>query len=64
MKKKHGVIVSRKELAELLGVGLTTIDAWCERGCPGRKGGKGCRSEFNTAKVFHWILNTRGGYVL
>lgn len=54
--KGKGMRVNRTELAGLLGVSPTTIDAWVRRGCPilERPAGPGLPSVFNTADVLAW----------
>ena len=50
-----GVIVSRKKLAEFLGVHVTTVDNWVSAGCPYKtKGRKGVEWQFNSSDVVKW----------
>jgi terminase small subunit / prophage DNA-packing protein len=52
-----GLLVNRKELSEILGVSLPTIDNYLSRGCPyvsKADRSKGIPWEFNTRDVINW----------
>jgi len=52
---------NRKEIADIMGVSLPTIDSWIKRGCPFvTRGGKGKEWLFNITSVIKW----REGYVV
>ncbi len=56
-RPREGVIVNRRELADLWGVALTTVDAWIRRGCPvTRRGNRKIPWEFDSAAVADWRL--------
>ncbi|MEA2082814.1 MAG: terminase small subunit [Thermodesulfobacteriota bacterium] len=59
MKKTlSGKAVTRRELAEILDIALTTVDSWRRRGCPCvDRPGKGKPSTYDTAAVFRWCLD-------
>ncbi len=51
------MIVNRTELADILGVSLSTIDARIKKGLPFESKGREGRSyEFDTAKVINWTI--------
>lgn len=53
----EGKICTRAELAEILGVALTTVDSWVRDGMPVRKrGGKGIPSEYDSGEVIRWWI--------
>lgn len=53
-----GKAVTRRELAEIFNVALTTIDSWRRHGCPCvDRPGKGKPSTYDTAEVFQWCLD-------
>lgn len=52
---RKGRIVSRAELADIMGVTPPTVDRWVAQGCPVTKeGGRGRAYEFNTSDVREW----------
>lgn len=54
---RKGKLVSRAELADVMGVTPPTVDRWVVRGCPvENKGGRGRAYQFNTAVVKEWLL--------
>jgi phage terminase Nu1 subunit (DNA packaging protein) len=59
-----GKLVSKGELAEIMGVALPTVDHWIKRGAPFvSEGGKGVAWVLNTADVIEWRLDEiRGEY--
>ena len=59
-----GKLVSKVELAEIMGVALPTVDHWIKRGCPFvSEGTKGVAWVLNTADVVEWRLDEiRGQY--
>jgi phage terminase Nu1 subunit (DNA packaging protein) len=53
-----GKLVSKSELAEILGVALPTVDHWIKKGCPFvTQGSKGIAWVFNTSDVIDWRLD-------
>lgn len=55
MAKGQGQKVNRKQLADVFGVSLPTIDAWVASGCPfDQRGGRGVEWAFDTADVMRW----------
>jgi phage terminase Nu1 subunit (DNA packaging protein) len=55
MAKGKGQKVNRKQLADVFGVSLPTIDAWLRAGCPfEQKGAAGKEWIFDTADVSRW----------
>ncbi|HEV2679431.1 MAG TPA: terminase small subunit [Rhodanobacter sp.] len=55
MAKGKGQKVNRKQLADVFGVSLPTIDAWLRAGCPfDQRGGSGKEWIFDTADVVRW----------
>lgn len=53
---RKGKLVSRGDLADLMGVTPPTVDRWVARGCPvGKEGGRGRAYQFNTADVIEWL---------
>lgn len=54
---RKGKLVSRGDLADLMGVTPPTIDRWVVRGCPvAKEGGRGRAYQFNTADIKEWLL--------
>lgn len=53
--------VTRAELADILGVAKTTVDAWVSRGAPfvERGAGKGSRWAFDVAAVVEWRIEEK-----
>ena len=55
MAKEQGRKVNRKQLADVCGVSLPTVDAWVRAGCPfDQKGERGKEWVFDTADVMRW----------
>jgi phage terminase Nu1 subunit (DNA packaging protein) len=55
MSKGRGQKVNRKQLADIFGVSLPTVDAWVKSGCPyDQKGDRGREWIFDTADVMRW----------
>lgn len=55
MAKQQGQKVNRKQLADVCGVSLPTVDAWVRAGCPfDQKGERGKEWVFDTADVMRW----------
>lgn len=55
MAKGQGQKVNRKQLADVFGVSLPTVDAWVRQGCPSdQQGGRGREWVFDTADVMRW----------
>ncbi len=58
----NGKILNRKEIDEVFGVALTTIDSWVRRGCPViERAGKGKMSKYESGTVFSWAIRTDCG---
>jgi phage terminase Nu1 subunit (DNA packaging protein) len=56
-KAKTGKIVNRKELSDIIGCALTTVDEWIGEGMPiKQKGTKGIEYQFDTADVISWMM--------
>jgi phage terminase Nu1 subunit (DNA packaging protein) len=54
-KPSKGRVVNRRDLADMFGMSLPTIDAWVTKGCPFlQRGGRGREWQFNTADVVRW----------
>lgn len=54
-KVGRGQILNRSQMADHLGVAMTTLDDWVKRGCPVvERGGRGRQWKFNSAKVRAW----------
>lgn len=52
--------MSRKEICEVFGVALRTLDDWVRRGCPVlKKAGSGMPSEYDSGTVFEWRVYYR-----
>ncbi|MGY1520158.1 terminase small subunit [Luteimonas sp. A482] len=55
MSKGSGQKVNRKQLADVFGISLPTVDAWVRSGCPfDQKGERGREWAFDTADVMRW----------
>lgn len=55
MAKGKGQKVNRKQLADVFGISLPTVDAWLKAGCPfDQRGGSGKEYVFDTADVARW----------
>lgn len=55
MAKGKGQKVNRKQLADVFGISLPTVDAWLKAGCPyDQRGGHGKEYVFDTADVMRW----------
>lgn len=55
MAKGKGQKVNRKQLADVFGISLPTVDAWLKAGCPyDQRGGSGKEYVFDTADVMRW----------
>jgi phage terminase Nu1 subunit (DNA packaging protein) len=55
MSKGQGQKVNRKQLADVFGISLPTVDAWVRSGCPfDQKGDRGREWVFDTADVMRW----------
>ena len=55
MSKGRGQKVNRKQIADVFGVSLPTVDAWLRAGCPyDQKGERGKEWVFDTADVMRW----------
>lgn len=55
MAKGQGQKVNRKQLADVFGISLPTVDAWLRSGCPfDQKGERGREWVFDTADVMRW----------
>jgi len=55
MAKQQGQKVNRKQLADVFGISLPTVDAWVRAGCPyDQKGERGKEWIFDTADVMRW----------
>ena len=55
MAKGTGQKVNRKQLADVFGISLPTVDAWVRSGCPfDQEGGRGKEWIFDTADVMRW----------
>lgn len=55
MAKSQGQKVNRKQLADVFGMSLPTVDAWVRSGCPyDQKGERGKEWIFDTADVVRW----------
>jgi phage terminase Nu1 subunit (DNA packaging protein) len=55
MAKGQGQKVNRKQLADVFGISLPTVDAWVRSGCPfDQKGERGKEWIFDTADVMRW----------
>lgn len=55
MSKGQGQKVNRKQLADVFGISLPTVDAWVRSGCPfDQKGERGREWSFDTADVMRW----------
>ena len=55
MAKGQGQKVNRKQLADVFGISLPTVDAWVRSGCPfDQKGERGKEWSFDTADVMRW----------
>lgn len=55
MAKGQGQKVNRKQLADVFGMSLPTVDAWVRAGCPfDQKGASGREWVFDTADVMRW----------
>lgn len=58
---------SRKEIAEVFGVGVRTVSHWMQEGCPVfytgriRRPGKGCHPRFIVEDIEKWLLEQAGG---
>ncbi len=55
---KKGLIVNRRELADICGVSLPTVGAYVRRGCPyvsRADRDKGIPWQFNTYLVIEWL---------
>lgn len=49
--------LKKHEVADFFGYSLPTVDAWIKEGCPvEQEGGKGKAYEFDSEKVFRWLL--------
>lgn len=49
--------VKKADLADIFGYSLPTVDAWVKEGCPVEAtGGKGKAYEFDTTRVYRWLL--------
>lgn len=54
-RKGRGQILNRTEMADHLGVVMTTLDDWVRRGCPVvQRGSRGRPWQFNSADVRAW----------
>lgn len=50
--------LNRTEMADVLGVAPTTLDAWTRQGCPVEsRPGQGKPAEFNSGEVIRWWLS-------
>lgn len=57
-KVGRGQILNRSQMADNLGVAMTTLDDWIRRGCPVvERGGRGRAWKFNSAAVRSWRDN-------
>jgi len=55
MSRGQGQKVNRKQLADVFGISLPTVDAWVRSGCPyDQKGERGREWIFDTADVMRW----------
>ncbi len=55
MSKGQGKKVNRKQLADIFGISLPTVDAWVRSGAPyDQKGDRGKEWMFDTADVMRW----------
>lgn len=59
-KKQYTVpLVTRKELAALLGVHPQTITDWEGQGCPiAKRGGRGVSSKYRVSDVYQWRIDS------
>ena len=48
--------MNRKQTAAALGVDVTTLDAWCSKGCPADRQGKGVPASFDLPAVVAWRI--------
>lgn len=56
------MIVNKAELADAVGVSLTTVDKWIPKGCPVKqRGGRGVSWEFELAEVIQWLTDRNTG---
>ena len=60
---KKGLIVNRREIADICGVSLPTVDAYVRRGCPyvsRADHDNGIPWQFNTYQVIKWLKKDAG----
>ena len=58
-RRGQGAILNRAEMADHLGISMTTLDDWVRRGCPVlERGSRGRRWSFNSADVRGWREET------
>lgn len=48
--------MNRKETAAAFGIDVTTLDGWCEKGCPADRQGKGRPATFDLSEVLAWRI--------
>ena len=48
--------MNRKETAAAFGIDATTLDAWCQKGCPADRQGKGRPATFDLSEVLAWRI--------
>ena len=48
--------MNRKETAAAFGIDVTTLDSWCQKGCPADRQGKGRPATFDLSEVLAWRI--------